>query len=193
MPVFDHAPALADAFRFAFRRSHRAWREVARRLRHGVGNRRDELILVVAPQRAGVRVRRADDDIAGRDARGLLDLRARLRTSSTGYFSVSSVTIATFFPLADRTSARTYRRVFTSDAFFGEGEPASVTASVGVMSTMPTPASMKPLGRGGFFISGKRNRRELKQRGKNNERILPQFWVKHGYFSSTLRLGASSI
>jgi hypothetical protein len=66
--------------------------------------------------------------------------RART-TCSTGYFNVSKVTIATFCPPAERTNAFTYRRVLTAEDFFGAGEPASTTGSVGVMSTLPTPAS----------------------------------------------------
>lgn len=64
-----------------------------------------------------------------------------LTVGSTGYFSASSVTMATFVVPEESTSARKYSRVFTTDVFWGEGEPASVTSPVGVMSTRPTPAS----------------------------------------------------
>lgn len=69
-------------------------------------------------------------------------LARALMARSTGCFSVSSVTMAALVLPADKTSARTYRRVLTSEVFFGEGEPARVTSPVGVMSTMPTPALM---------------------------------------------------
>ena len=64
VPVFDHAAALAHALGLALRGSEPARREIAHPDRHRLRDGRDELVLVVAPQRTAMRVGGANDDVA---------------------------------------------------------------------------------------------------------------------------------